>query len=235
MHNRERGDTIIEVIFAVTVFSLVAVGGITIMNQGAATAQRSLEIGLAREQIDSQADALRYIHSAYIANGATPSTDPTKQSPWERVIAMAYNYDDASNILGLSNIAAASGTACQSPPDGTGKPFAIDASKLDPPGTPNPSNPAPYLLTGQYDGGYSDSGTAATKSLFSAPATYAKILSPAVDGVSRAAADGIWVQAVKSDSTAPVGYYDFHIMACWSSPGQSVPSTLGTIVRLYNA
>lgn len=227
----ERGDTIIEVIFAVTVFSLVAVGGITIMNQGAATAQRSLEIGLVREQIDSQADALRYIHSAYIANGAIQNVNPAEKSPWERVIAMAYDYDDTSNILSLGNLA--SGTECQSPPDGTGKPFAIDASKL--PTTTNPSSSAPYLLTGQYDGSYSDSGTAATKSLFSAPATYAKTLSPAVDGVGRAAADGIWVQAVKSDSATPVGYYDFHIMACWSSPGQSVPSTLGTIVRLYNA
>ena len=66
----ERGDIDYRGHFAVTVFSLAAVGGITIMNQGTATAQRSLEIGLVREQIDSQADALRYIHSAYIANGA---------------------------------------------------------------------------------------------------------------------------------------------------------------------
>jgi type II secretory pathway component PulJ len=64
----QRGDTIIEVVFAVTVFSMVAVGGLALMNQGAAMAQRSLEIGMVRDQMDAQADALRYMHSAYIAN-----------------------------------------------------------------------------------------------------------------------------------------------------------------------
>lgn len=59
---RQRGDTIIEVILAVTVFSAVAVSVISIMNQGVATVQRSLEITLARQQIDSQAEMLRYVY-----------------------------------------------------------------------------------------------------------------------------------------------------------------------------
>lgn len=220
----ERGDTIIEVIFAVTVFSLVAVGGITIMNQGAATAQRSLEIGLVREQIDSQADALRYIHSAYIANGATPGAD----TPWERVIAKAYDATDSS-VIGLSGLIGSSGTECASPSDGTGKPFAINANELD------TKNADKYLLLGQAANSYEDNIADTTKNLFASPETYAMLRYPGSGGVSRVVADGIWVQAVKSPAGTPVGYYDFHIMACWSSPGQSVPSTLGTIVRLYNA
>jgi type II secretory pathway pseudopilin PulG len=63
----ERGDTIIEVLFAVTVFAMVAVGAMTIMNQGTATAQRSLEVTLVRQQIDAQAEAIRYIHQAYVS------------------------------------------------------------------------------------------------------------------------------------------------------------------------
>lgn len=50
----ERGDTIIEVMFAFVVFSLVIVGAFTIMGQGMAMAQRSLEITQVRQQIDSQ-------------------------------------------------------------------------------------------------------------------------------------------------------------------------------------
>src|SRR5690349_17320208 len=64
---KQRGDTIVEVLFAVTVFAMVAVGSMAIMNQGIASAQRSLEITLVRQQIDAQAEAIRYIHKAYVA------------------------------------------------------------------------------------------------------------------------------------------------------------------------
>ncbi len=60
---RQHGDTIIEVVVAITVFSLVAVGAMTIMNSGLAMAQRSLETTLVRQQIDAQAEMLRFVHS----------------------------------------------------------------------------------------------------------------------------------------------------------------------------
>ena len=59
---KQRGDTIIEVMLAVAIFSLVAVGAMTIMNSGITMAQRSLEITLVRQQIDAQAEMLRYVH-----------------------------------------------------------------------------------------------------------------------------------------------------------------------------
>lgn len=73
----ERGDTIIEVLFAVTVFSLVAVGTFAIMNQGTAIAQRSVEITLVRQQIDAQAEAIRYVHQAYVTNFQAGGVTPT--------------------------------------------------------------------------------------------------------------------------------------------------------------
>lgn len=51
---RQRGDTIIEVMLAFVVFSLAVVSSITLMNKGLASAQRSLEITLVRQQIDAQ-------------------------------------------------------------------------------------------------------------------------------------------------------------------------------------
>ena len=51
---KQRGDTIIEVMMAFVLFSLVVVSTITLMNSGMATAQRSLELTLVRQQIDSQ-------------------------------------------------------------------------------------------------------------------------------------------------------------------------------------
>ena len=63
-----RGDTLIEVLIAVTVFSLVAVGGLSVMNSGAATAQRSLEITLVRQEIDAQAEAIRFLNASYVSS-----------------------------------------------------------------------------------------------------------------------------------------------------------------------
>ncbi len=57
-----RGDTIIEVLLAITIFSVVAVGAILMMNRGVAMSQRSLEITLVRQQVDGQAELLRYVH-----------------------------------------------------------------------------------------------------------------------------------------------------------------------------
>lgn len=70
-----RGDTIIEVVMAVMVFSLVAVGAMTVMNNGLAMAQRSLETTLVRQQIDSQAEMLRFIHDKAKADKDATYTD----------------------------------------------------------------------------------------------------------------------------------------------------------------
>ncbi|MDO4781151.1 MAG: type II secretion system protein [Candidatus Saccharibacteria bacterium] len=60
---RQRGETLIEVLLATTVFGIVAVSVMAIMNRGMIIAERSLEITLVRHQIDAQADLMRYIHS----------------------------------------------------------------------------------------------------------------------------------------------------------------------------
>ena len=71
-----RGDTIIEVILSVTVFSLVAVGAMTIMNNGIAMAQRTLETTQVRYQIDAQAEMLRYVRD-------NASDDPGYGAMWD--------------------------------------------------------------------------------------------------------------------------------------------------------
>lgn len=189
----QAGDTIIEVLFATTIFSLIAVGGLSVMNQGTALVQRSLEIGLVRQQIDAQADALRYLNRAYVADYGKRGEASTR---WETLIAakavsQAQNY----NAVVVND-------QCQLPAPSE-FPFALDVHKLD-------STP---LLMPQPDA-----------------ATYAKVRyeeSPVV-------AEGIWIQAVRSRLVDDrPGFYDFHIRACWKSPGQARPMTLGTIVRLY--
>lgn len=59
---RQRGDTLIEVLLSVTIFSMLAVGTMAVMNRGVAIAQQSLEITQVRQQIDAQAEMLRFVH-----------------------------------------------------------------------------------------------------------------------------------------------------------------------------
>lgn len=69
-----RGDTIIEVVMAVAMFSMLAIGIMALMNSGIAMAQRSLELTLVRQQIDSQAEMLRYIHDKSSRAGSSFAT-----------------------------------------------------------------------------------------------------------------------------------------------------------------
>ena len=62
MRKFNRGDTLVEVLLGVTIFSLVAVIALETMNRGMAIAQYSLETILVRQQVDAQAEMLRYAH-----------------------------------------------------------------------------------------------------------------------------------------------------------------------------
>lgn len=203
----ERGDTLIEVLFAVSVFSLVAVGGLAVMNQGAATSQRSLEVTLVRQEMDSQSETLRFLNSSYIAaykaGGTYGASTPAGQ--WARMTANVQAHP-------LINATALGGAQCPSThPAGS---FILNtqlATFIDP--TQNVIVPAKTFAHLNYvDDG---SGNMIVSS-----------------------AEGLWIEGIRSakstdTSQATIGYIDFHILACWDSPGQSVPVTLGTIVRLY--
>lgn len=78
---KERGDTIVEVMFAIAVFAAVAAGALAIMNQGAATTQRSLEITQVRQAMNDQAEALRFVQQEYFSSGGQ-----AQKSLWETAI-----------------------------------------------------------------------------------------------------------------------------------------------------
>lgn len=197
-----KGDTLVEVLFAITIFSLVAVGGLSIMNQGTATSQRALEITLVRQEIDAQAEALRFLNSSYIAayrtNDSYKSTTPAGQ--WDLML---------DSILATANVSASDfgGTSCGGAPNGSFVINTRDATFVA---------PSEGRITGAQ--------------------TFSQVVYDSSDQV--VSAEGIWVEAVRSQDSVDIyqqntGYIDFHIRACWDSPGQSIPVTIGTIVRLY--
>ena len=56
MRRSSRGDTLVEVLLGVTIFSLVAVITLETMNRGMAISQYALETTLVRQQVDAQAE-----------------------------------------------------------------------------------------------------------------------------------------------------------------------------------
>ena len=114
---KNHGDTLVEVLFATAVFSLVAVGCLSIMNQGTATAQRALEITLVRNEIDAQAEALRFMNASYISKYPDIPTGSIAEQ-WQTMKAAIGSTDSTTDAADLS------GTC--TPPNGT---FIINARK----------------------------------------------------------------------------------------------------------
>ncbi len=173
-----RGDTIVEVIFAVALFSMIAVGAITLMNKGVRIAQQSLEVTLVRQQIDSQAEMLRYIHQL------ASRGDAVQTNLWNELVKKT-----TTNVV---EVVGSNENQCL--PVGTG-----------------------FFL-------YSRGNTVAvgdTRQL-KQPETYAKIIGEDSYGIS--------IQLVKGSR-----HYDAYIQACWYGADGALPTTRGTIVRLYDA
>ncbi|HEY8886422.1 MAG TPA: prepilin-type N-terminal cleavage/methylation domain-containing protein [Candidatus Microsaccharimonas sp.] len=198
----QAGDTLIEVLFAFAVLSLVIIGALTIMNQGAVASQRALETTLVRNEVDSQATGIRFLHDAYVAQFKSNATyDPaTPAGQWSLM----------SNSLGSITSASSFGTAsaCSTPPSGS---FIID-----------PTN-AKFI--------------AGSSSVLVPSVTTAQVTYDTSSGLLKQA-QGIWIEAIRSPASVGVNakntrYIDFHIYACWDGPGQGLPMTIGTIVRLY--
>ena len=200
----QRGDTLIEVLFALTVFSLIVVASMSLMNQGTATSQRALEISLASQAVDNQAEALRYLHDAYVTNyqAGYASTDgltvPGAQGQFYTIVHTIDATRRQATAFG-------GGASCPLIPDDA---FVINTRSAT-----------------------VRSGSA----LFSEASTYPQLVfqTPTSNILTRS--EGLWIEGVRSTSggSGTPGYIDFHIRACWNAPGLSVPSTVGTIVRLY--
>lgn len=205
IRSSEKGDTLIEVMFAFAIFALVAIGSLTVMNQGISTAQRSLEITLVRAQMDAQAEAIRYIHQAYVTSyqrGTLPAAGTTA-AEW---IKMKDKGATAASKFGEID---ASGVLCPASTPGQ-HPFIVNARTAKIRTAPPEMSP---------EGGAS-------------LPPFSQVLYN--DDSSIKEAYGIWVEAVPSGvSSNGTGFVDFHIRACWSAAGTSRPVTLGTIVRLY--
>lgn len=74
MLGQDRGDTLIEVIFAAAVLALIIVMSLSIMNSGSAQSERAVEGTFVRQGIDSQTELLRFARDAYVNHNVGADT-----------------------------------------------------------------------------------------------------------------------------------------------------------------
>jgi len=218
----KKGDTIVEVMFAFAIFALVAIIGLTLMNLGIQTAQASLEHTMARNEIFVQAEAIRFIHSSFVAelNMRTASRDYTDL--WDNyLIRNRVVFDSSDFDTGIINDCVWNG---RSHPNNSfvinHRNLGADAARTNPNSVviDNPDRFAPaelfprILFNNQDDSNVIDS-----------------VNNTVVSGV-----EGLWVAVVAAPFEHNRSFFDFHIRACWRAPGKRVPSQIGTVVRVYN-
>lgn len=259
-----RGDTLIEVMLSISVFAVVALLTINLMNDGINTAQRTLETAMARNEIDAQAEALRFIHQSYVAERQKTSSESGFKHLWETITSHAVRpkdiEDDASDLMdgGLTAFDINNMDSCSVAYSTSGnghfekyKSFVMNTRLVLP--DANKKNPkylnVDYntLLNGEI---VVDKSRLAEASLYPR-IVYKKNSSSAsntdnlnindgdvIDNLYNlvSSAEGIWIDVAGNNQNNPQrsDFFDFYIRTCWQSSGTRVPSTLTTVVRLYN-
>lgn len=258
------GDTLVEVAFAIGIFAAVSIIAVNVMNAGLNTAQASLEVTMARNEMDAQAEAIRFIHNAFtlereevvekqqyrnlwykltrdsdsVITGTSGMANRAENLPELSVEACSEIYQPGGNksIINTNTTAFIMNTRIIDPEDATfGSAGDLDKIIIAAKGNnadrfvETPLYPR-VLFTNTVNNGTNVSNTNSNEEL-SETGEYRYV----------ARAEGIWVIAVKDQTKSSSSgieltpeFFDFHIRTCWYAPGRNRPSTIGTIIRLYN-
>ncbi|MBR5647571.1 hypothetical protein IKW73_01335 [Candidatus Saccharibacteria bacterium] len=227
------GDTLIEVTLAVGIFSMVAVAVVSVVSTSTSNAQISLETTVTREQIDAQAEALRFIHSAYVSAVENKEPSTNKYITLWKAITDKANNASVAGVLEYNPSSCAELYSGSEPPIKKQNAFILDARHM------SSSNPNAIIIP------YNNKK-------FTAASTYPRLVyNDASDalidedtGTTFSRAEGLFIVAVRDNKTTytveggtvkkVAGYYDFYIHSCWYGPGASRPSTISTVVRLHD-
>lgn len=248
----KKGDTLIEVVLAVGIFSMVAVAIVSVMSGGTSSAQAALETTLAREEIDTQAEALRFIHSSYIASKNANDKDTPIIKLWNAIASRAINLKDKTDEAKQA-VTHFEPTSCQelyrqvNPSDpyvDNTKSFIINPRKLG----DNPTD----AIVGFNDNQFHEASTY-PRLIYSNNSNQNDDQSGLVDTSSTYGklyrAEGIYIVAVKDNETTSLyntdkldtervkhasAFYDFYIRTCWYGTDAEEPSTISTVIRLYD-
>lgn len=242
----KKGDTLVEVSLAIGIFSMVAIAAVSVINGSTTGAQSSLESTITRQEIDGQAEALRFIQSAYVAGGEEVDAATTAKYAklWDDISKRAINLTSENQAAILNYTPATCDEIYDSSEPakwntlGKQKAFLINTRAMS-------SNDINKILINY------------SPEVFHPASTYPRIIYNNIDSdalynpdinfdftITRA--EGIYIIAVRDkDGTNIVNpdsggistksaYIDFYIRSCWFTPSADRPSTISTAIRLYD-
>ncbi len=260
--NARRGDTIVEAVIAIAIYSIVAVLALASMNSGLKSAQKNLESTMSRAAVDSQVDAIRYIYDGYIKAKAGGSVDADYfKKLWNQMTitevgglsgpSLSAVITDPDNVLTCKDLI---------DKDVNGNVFALNpraiysqeslgsATALSSIGglkfRDNPTkSDAPGLVILQ--------NTSSKQEVVPAP-LYPRIVYQASDSDADEELASILIGSNKGGDVVPTrtakeaqgvwvdlihedgkDSYDFYVRTCWNAAGEKSPSTFTTVVRVY--
>lgn len=238
---KHRGDTLVEVSLAIGIFSMVAIAAVSVINGSTNGAQSSLESTITREEIDGQAEALRFIQSAYVAGGQVEDASTSKYATlWQNITSRAIDIsqmNDAQRDAILKYNPTSCSELYNSGTLDSQKAFIINTRAMS-------SNNWNRIVV-NYDAGTFREALTYPRIVYNG-LTSDELYDPAnVANYSITSAEGIYIIAVRdADSTIIISdsgsteyksaYIDFYIRSCWFTPSAARPSTISTAVRLYD-
>ena len=245
----KRGDTLLEVVLAFVMFSLVAAISVALMNSSISGAEASIELTLARTEIDAQSETIRFIHEDF-------NYDRAYNNLWDHILERKIektgddlpklNVDSCSdlyktNTSGVKTLAEANAFILNPRQLNNG----TDSSKenfygytlithKDDPDKFSTSSLNPRII---YKKGSSLNNTGGDEATIGSTVDNKNLTSDDdIDNEDQYTfiyrAEGIYDFIVK-DPNDP-SHYDFYVYTCWFAPGAERPTTIGTVTRLFN-
>lgn len=233
-HVGKKGDTLVEVTLAVGIFSMVAISIVSVINGSTSSAQTALEATLTREEIDAQAEALRFIH----ASANTEDGEGPYHKIWKKITELALDNNDDGNIDNYPP------STCDSLYNGdtaiSGNAFVVDTHMLSSINGSTDLNTVANSVVKQKDDLFQQAATYPHLVYTDSEGDVGNLVEEGTRSVLNSV-DGIYVLAVKDKGTNIVGnnnsvsaYYDFYIRTCWYGAGERKASTISTVIRLNN-
>lgn len=245
----KKGDTLIEVVLSFVMFSLVAAVSIAVMHAGISGAEAAIELTLARVEIDSQSETMRFIQESF-------ANDLAYKNLWNKITERALpelNDDGTTN----SDIPELSVSSCESlykstSPDPDAKniynahAFILNPRRIGDGVDPNKSDHYDYTLV---------TATNEPNSKFTTSSLNPRVIYTTEGSVSESddtsddslsdtdeennpyntifRAEGIYDFLVEDNAVKPM-HYDLYVYTCWFTPGSERPTTIGTVTRVFN-
>lgn len=229
-----RGDTLLEVALAFVILSIVTTIAIVAMNAGILRLEGALELSLARTEIDAQAEALRFVHNAYVRN--PNDEEGTYYRLWSAITKQAN--EDMSKLPQFQPSSCSSLYDDQSDNIYNAHAFILNTRDIRPREGTNESAWTKSLIVARPEESIFSASDLYPRLVYTVPATDTgeekttdDVLQEVGEYKKLAKVEGIYITEVQGDDKT---FYDFYIYTCFMEPGEQRPTTIGTTVRLYD-